>query len=501
MDITIKKPTSYVFKPENNEFLIWPREKASMLLQEAFALGPAKKQVQEKLESLSKKDKEPRKVFAKSKCEALKIHFSEGGSTQILLLESGAPIFEIQKSLSKNFGKDFNATKTCILRIQHFGKSENSLYLSWALELSLLSGWKPTHIGEAEPTKKAPKAFSAFEIYSDHELPDEGIMRAQSLAEAINLVRTLADLPGNELNPAKYRQKIEAFAKEKKLGFKFLDCAQLKKMGAGAFMAVARGEAAQKSGIAKLSYKGPKAKKKLVLVGKGLCFDTGGYNIKTGAHMYGMEKDMIGSAIALSLIGLLAATRAPLEVEAYLAITENLISPEAFRPNDVVQAVDGTTIEVIDTDAEGRMVLADTLALARREKAALVLDFATLTGASIRAVDTFRSTAFSNQKDLLGLAVEVGDRCGDRVWPFPIGDDYFDALKSEVADIRQLAAHNNADHIYAATFLSHFVGAETPWVHIDLASGSHKGGLGLVSSETTGTGVRWALEFIESHLL
>lgn len=498
----LRKWGQYDFSPEKQEILLWPRAKAELLLKEKFAQGPTQKILKEKLKGLDKNEANKDRVFPKKISNEITLHYSEGGSTHILLLEYGAPIFEIQKTLAKSFGEELKNSETSILRVQHFDSAENSALVSFVLSLAQLVEWKPTYFGLKAPGSDKNRVL---EIYSEGPFSEAEMHRSLAIADATSLVRTLADLPGNELNPRKYRERIQSFAKEKKLAFNFLDCAALKKIGAGAFLAVAQGESPQEkarsSGIARLSYKGPKAKKKIVLVGKGLCFDTGGYNIKTGPHMFGMEKDMTGSAIALALIGLIADLKLPLEVEAILAITENLISPEAFRPNDVVQALDGTTIEVVDTDAEGRMVLADALALARKEKAALTLDFATLTGASIRAIDTMRSTVFSNQKSLLNVAVEAGDRSGERVWPFPIGDDYFEALKSDIADIRQLAAHNNADHIYAATFLSHFIGAETPWIHLDLAAANNKGGLGLVTTETTGFGVRWALEIIESHVL
>ncbi len=179
-----------------------------------------------------------------------------------------------------------------------------------------------------------------------------------------------------------------------------------------------------------------------------------------------------------------------------MALAENLISPTAYKPNEVVVACDGTAIEVVDTDAEGRMVLSDTLAIARKEKPSLAIDFATLTGAAIRSLDTRRGAVFTNQPELAARAIACGDRTGERVWNFPIGDDYRRELKSKIADILQCSASNNADHIYAATFLSHFIGAETPWLHLDLVPAENKGGLGLVSSDTTGFGVFWADEMI-----
>jgi leucyl aminopeptidase len=206
---------------------------------------------------------------------------------------------------------------------------------------------------------------------------------------------------------------------------------------------------------------------------------------------------MTGSAVALSLTRYFAEEEVEFEVVTYLAIAENLVSPTAYRPNEVVRAIDGTTIEVVDTDAEGRMVLADTLALARKDEADLVLDFATLTGAAIRSLDTRRGAVFSNQPQLSKKAIEAGTHSGERTWSFPIGDDYREGLESEIADILQCSASSHADHIYAATFLAHFIGDETPWVHLDLVACKNKEGLGLIATEQTGFGVRWAEAMVD----
>jgi leucyl aminopeptidase len=176
-----------------------------------------------------------------------------------------------------------------------------------------------------------------------------------------------------------------------------------------------------------------------------------------------------------------------------------MVSATGFKPNDLVYALNGLSIEVVDTDAEGRMVLADTLALASKAKPRLLLDFATLTGACVRALDTRRAGVFSGDRKLSARAVEVGEDCGERAWSFPIGEEAFEVLKSEHADIRQCAAHNNSDHIYAATFLSKFVEKGVDWVHMDLSCEENKGGLGLVPSTVTGFGVRWAVNFAEDY--
>jgi leucyl aminopeptidase len=192
--------------------------------------------------------------------------------------------------------------------------------------------------------------------------------------------------------------------------------------------------------------------------------------------------------------------KVPFEVHAYLALAENLIAFDAYRPNDVVVATNGISIEVENTDAEGRMCLADTLAIASGEKPDLILDYATLTGSVVRALDTRRSGAYSTDLGLSQTAVRAGERCGERVWNFPIGEDYSEFIKSEFADVRQASTTKCADHIYAATFLSRFVEKGISWLHIDLAASGNAGGLGRVPTETTGFGVRLGLEIVREIL-
>ncbi len=363
--------------------------------------------------------------------------------------------------------------------------------------LRLLSSWRPTEFGQR--LKKVKPLVLADLLFRCQVKPGglrSSIRRSEVVAQSTNLVRTLADLPANRLNPKLYADIVRK--RSRSLGYttRFHDESTLKKLGAGAFLAVSAAAAGRGNGVLELSWK-PKGKAlgRVALVGKGICFDTGGYNVKTGSYMHGMHRDMTGSAVALAVFESLVKLQARVSLKAYLAIAENLISPEGFKPNEVVEAMDGTSIEIVDTDAEGRLVLSDTLAMASKNGTDLIVDFATLTGAAHRAIGTKRSCVFSNNKKLLSRAVSCGGVSGERLWGFPIGEDYQDALRSDIADTLQCLNVPGPDHIMAATFLSRFVGA-TPWVHVDLSSDSHKGGLGLVETETTGFGVRWGVEFI-----
>jgi leucyl aminopeptidase len=194
----------------------------------------------------------------------------------------------------------------------------------------------------------------------------------------------------------------------------------------------------------------------------------------------------------------LAELEAPYGIDAWLAITENRLSPDAYKSQDVVTAANGTTIQVIHTDAEGRMVLADTLALAASGKPSVIIDYATLTGACVAALTERYSGVFSNRSAANALMQEAGAQSGERVWPFPMDEDYDELLKSEVADIKQCAVENAGDHILGARFLSRFVPKTIPWMHVDLSAGQHKGGLAHIPTDITGFGVRLTLELLRT---
>ncbi len=212
--------------------------------------------------------------------------------------------------------------------------------------------------------------------------------------------------------------------------------------------------------------------------------------------MFGMHEDMQGSAVALGTFLALTNLKVNFPIECWLALAMNHIGPKAYKQNDVVTACEGTNIEIVHTDAEGRMVLADTLALASKTKPGLIIDYATLTGACVYSLGTAYSGVFSNREDYLTTLIEAGKDSGERVWPFPLDDDYDEGLKSDIADVKQCSLEGDADHILASRFLKRFVTNDVPWVHVDLASSNRKGGLAHIPTNTTGFGVRFTLNLL-----
>jgi len=315
-----------------------------------------------------------------------------------------------------------------------------------------------------------------------------------------NVVRYLATLPPNILDPQTYHQRIKKLCAQFGFEHSFHSSKQLAQMGAGSFYAVDRGDPESAGGIHEMTYnpRGAKNKDWICLVGKGLCFDTGGYDIKTGGFMATMKGDMGGSAVAIANMIVAATLKLPIKMKAFLGVTKNLISPVAYTCDEVVTAMNGVSIEVVNTDAEGRMVLADVLCLADKAKPSLIMDFATLTGSAVRSIGTQWSAGFTNQDKWHSKIVECGAESGERVWTFPTPKEYEKKLESPIADTLQCSRSTGIDHILAAIFLKKFVGEKTPWVHIDLASAENDGGLAHTDTMFTGYGVRFSIEFLRN---
>ena len=343
--------------------------------------------------------------------------------------------------------------------------------------------------------KKPPGQLSTLRLFGTRSRPDLAAAQAQAFGN--NLARWFTALPPNVLTMATYRRSIEALAKSRRISARFLGERELKRLGAGAFLAVARGNATRDAGIVHLRYRpGRSAAPAVALVGKGVLFDTGGTNLKPFTGMLDMHTDMQGSAVALGALLALAELRVPFGIDAWLPLTENRLGTDAYKPQDLVTAVNGTTIQVIHTDAEGRMILADTLALAARENPALMIDYATLTGSCVAALTERYSGVFANRIAANALLQQAGAASGERVWPFPMDDDYDELLKSDVADIKQCSVETAGDHILGARFLARFVPKAIPWVHVDMSAGQHKGGLAHVLTDITGFGVRLTVELL-----
>ena len=413
-----------------------------------------------------------------------------------VIVDLKKPVFEQQACIRKAL-KLLLDEGPKVIQIGVYGNAKEKRKLA---ELAVFVTWVngamlPSRKTNKEKTSRNELAKIILYGYKDAS----GFTLLRSKAEGNILSRELTVLPPNELTPDLYCSRIKKLAKSEGWKYEKYDLKKLRKIGAGAFVAVAQGSDSEDAGIVHLQRRVKGSDKTVALVGKGICFDTGGHNLKPARYMYGMHEDMNGSAVALGIF--LAATRANLDVniDCWLAIAQNHIGPRAYKQNDVVTALNGDTIEIINTDAEGRMVLADTLSLATKKNPDVVIDFATLTGTMWVALGSRHSGIFSNNDNLTQQAVDSGKLCGERVVAFPMDSDYKIALKSTIADIKQCSMEPEADHILAALFLSRFVG-KTPWIHMDLSASRNTGGLGAVGSDVTGFGVGWGLQMIQTIL-
>jgi leucyl aminopeptidase len=303
----------------------------------------------------------------------------------------------------------------------------------------------------------------------------EGVRRGRAGAEATAFARDLCNHPSNVMTPSRIAAEAAAIGKERGVKVKILEQKDIEQLGMGAFLGVARGSHEPPKFII-LEYRGVgrsggdgKAIKPIVLVGKTITFDTGGISLKPAENMEQMKADMTGGAEVLATVRAAARLQLPLHVIGILPATENMPGGRAIKPGDILKTLSGKTVEVQNTDAEGRLILADGLAYASRLKPAAVVDIATLTGACAVALGQFAIGMFGNQDGLKARIRDAGLRAGERVWEMPLWEEYFEQLKSDVADMRNIGGRGGG-MITAALFLSKFVGEGVPWVHLDIAS-------------------------------
>jgi leucyl aminopeptidase len=319
------------------------------------------------------------------------------------------------------------------------------------------------------------------------------VRRGQAIAEGIALAKDLGNLPGNVCNPPYLGEAARALGKEFKFDVEVLDREDMRKLGMGAALSVGQASA-QPSKFIVMNYKGGGKAKPIVLVGKGVTFDTGGISLKPGANMDEMKFDMCGAASVFGTMKTVARLKLPINVVGLIPAVENMPGGNATRPGDVVRSMSGQTIEVLNTDAEGRLALADALTYAERFNPAYVIDIATLTGACVIALGNITSGLFANDDELADRLLESGNNTGDRAWRLPMFDEYQDMLKSNFADMSNLGGRP-AGSITAACFLKRFAD-KFRWAHLDIAgtnavSGDAKG--------ATGRPVPLLAEFLIGH--
>ena len=307
----------------------------------------------------------------------------------------------------------------------------------------------------------------------------------------MEFTRNLANEPAEYATPTKLAEVAKSLGLETKI-YDRKDC---EKMGMGAFLAVARGSQ-QEPKFIHIKYTPKNPAKRIAIIGKGLCFDSGGMDLKPASSMLTMRDDMSGAACILGVMSKIKEFSPNIEVHGIIAACENMIGPNAYKPGDILKAKNGKTIEIDNTDAEGRVTLADALCYACELNVDEVIDIATLTGACMVALGTHASGIMGNNKDLVNRLIQVGAKSGERYWEMPMYPEYFDSLKSEIADMKNSGARWGGTSA-AGLFLQNFVTDNVKWAHLDVAGTAF---LDKPQKEfiagATGVGVRTLLNYI-----
>ncbi|HCL58115.1 MAG TPA: aminopeptidase [Spirochaetia bacterium] len=332
--------------------------------------------------------------------------------------------------------------------------------------------------------KKEAKKRTLEEIIIKNTAP-EIVRRAFQFSESRNLIRELVDLPANLLRPHDMAEKIAAVFENSDIQVEIWDSAKLEKEKMEGILSVGKGSQAAPYFI-HLHYIPENPIKKLILIGKGITFDSGGLSLKPTDSMLDMKGDMAGAATVVGLLHLIEKIDLPIEINALIPLAENMISGNAYRVSDVIQYKNGKSVEVVNTDAEGRLVLADALIYSEKFESDLMIDLATLTGACMVALGTDIYGVFSNdEKTGIDFASFVNEKTSEKAWALPLFEKYKDQLKSKIADLKNTGKRWGGS-ITAALFLEEFVPGNKKWIHLDIAGPFFDDGIGIFDSMATG---------------
>lgn len=391
-------------------------------------------------------------IFTLGKYPFQAIHFlGMGNKEEMTSMKMRKVIADTAKELKKPIGFAADKAVTENINIHQIAGIFAESYL--------LASYKEQIIGH-----EAEGALD-MEVFASEENVQEDIDRAKAYAKGINYARKLSDTPANLMTPENLAKEAEKLAEKYGMECTILDKAALEEMGAGGILAVNRGSDVPACMIC-LKYNGCEGPYKAV-VGKGLTFDSGGYNIKSNS--LGMKYDMCGGADVLGIMQILAATKANTNVYGIIPSTENLISEKAYRPQDVIKTLSGKTVEIISTDAEGRLILCDALTYAQTFKVTHMIDLATLTGACVRALGTTYTGVFANDDEFYKEFETAMAESDEKGWRLPLDQEYFEQLKSSSADFKNSSGKAFGGACVAASFLNAFVNDDVKWIHLDIA--------------------------------
>ncbi|HMS64469.1 MAG TPA: leucyl aminopeptidase, partial [Ignavibacteria bacterium] len=317
---------------------------------------------------------------------------------------------------------------------------------------------------------------------------------------AVNLARDLGNEPSNILYPESYCDLIEERSKNRKYTTEVLKLKDIEKLGMGGVLEVARGSRREPRFLIMRYNGGNEDERPYVVIGKGVTFDSGGISIKPAGGMEKMKMDMCGSAAAVGVVEAVSQLGLKLNLVGLIPMVENMPDGNAFKPGDVITAFNGLTIEIDNTDAEGRLILADALSYASQFNPVSVIDMATLTGAAVIALGSIASALMSNDQELADKIFKAGNESFDRVWQLPIWDEYDRLIDSDIADVRNGSTARQAGTIAAGMFLKRFIG-DYPWAHIDVAATAMRdSALNYNPKNSTGAGVRVVVQYLMNEV-
>jgi leucyl aminopeptidase len=432
----------------------------------------------------------------------------------ISTLKSIAPEKILLVGLGKK--KDFSLEKlrkingliskiVCDSKIKRFATTLSDINVKEKLEDKVQTITEGTILGNYQFTKyktedkdKINELKELIILSNNKAIAMKGVKKGKILAEAVNYVRDLVNLPPSDATPSYLANQAKSIAKKEKIKIKVFGKKELEKKKMNAILGVSRGSSQEPKLI--ILETNPNAKKKIAIVGKGITFDSGGLDLKPSSYMLDMKSDMAGAATVLGTILVVAKLKLSVNVVGIMAASENMPGQSAQKPGDIVTAYNKKTIEIINTDAEGRLVLADAVAFAEEQKPEAIIDLATLTGACVVALGYSAAALISNDDKLKKSIKNAAEKTAERVWELPLWDDFREAIKGEISDVRNLGKGKGYEGgaITAATFIESFV-KKVPWAHLDMAGTawfiedkeySPKGG--------TGYGVRLLVELLEN---
>jgi leucyl aminopeptidase len=431
---------------------------------------------------------------------------ARGGFKKLTLLRPGRPARALAVGLGKREDADAERVRLAAAVAAKQAAELETPSLAWLLPDSdddeataaalvtgtILAAYRFDRYLSADPDAPPPARIESLTLFAPAGAA-EAAEAARICAEAQNRARDLQSLPSNVATPSFLGRRARQIASHHEgVSAEVLGREEIAAKAMGGLVAVSQGTAEEPKLIV-LRYEGGGDGPTLGFVGKGVTFDTGGISLKPSASMHEMKMDMSGAAAVLEAVGAIAELRLPIDLVAVVPATENMPSGTAIKPGDVITQYNGKTVEVNNTDAEGRLILADALTYAVELGAERIVDLATLTGAVLMALGSTYAAVISNDDDLAAEVERAGETTGELVWRLPLHPEYKELTKGTVADLTNAAAKRKAGTIYAGSFLEEFVG-ETPWAHVDIAGVAWDVGRPYTGNDASGYGVRLLVE-------